>query len=99
MEQSETTDISPINNSIPQNSEMSSDLEKIASTNSLSQADDIAPIGRNDVFGKDFRVKDAPLTALEFLRRHCRWSGVPRSEYTSFGGSTVVRRKFIVVSA
>ena len=32
------------NNSIPQNSEMSSDLEKIASTNSLSQADDIAPI-------------------------------------------------------
>ena len=29
------------NNTIPQNSEMSSDLEKIASTNSLSKADDI----------------------------------------------------------
>lgn len=36
----------------------------IETRNSLSEADDIAPIGRNDVFGRDFRVQDdiAPVT-------------------------------------
>lgn len=64
--------IAPIDDSIPQNPEKSSGLEKIPEKGqfSLNTADDIAPVGNRGILGSDFRVQEdiAPLRYRNALR-------------------------------